>query len=969
MNSDVLLLHDEPQAASVARRFVADRLSRWGWPQVVDDAELCTSELVTNAMLHARSDARLLVQAGTDGVRVEVHDGSRQVPTRGSARAAAMTGRGLLLIEAVASAWGVEPDAHGKSVWFELSVMPAGVGREPTVDELLGAWDVDDEAWGEPAESGSPCYHVTVSDVPVGLLADTAEHVDNLVREFTLAGGVTTDRASVVSTDRSTSVVSAERFTRVVPSDRVTGPPPDRAGGVPAALSDLVQRVVSRYDAQRAIRAQAQQALARGADRLQLELELPLGAVADGAEFVDVLDEADEYCRAARLLTLESSPQFRVFRRWYVDQIGAALRAAASGEEPVRQSFEARLLEELAATAAARRVAERSSRIQRLTAALAGALTWEKVASAVLQEGIPALDARAASLVVPAPEGGLYIVGSIGHDEELLQRLAGEEVTEMPVGVALQTREPVWLESPEERDSRFPGLVGVDADSISLCAVPLLVEGRPLGVLRFSFSESRLFGAEERSFVQALAAQTAQALDRARLYAEEHAARQAAEAAADRLARLYALGRRWSTTVGGRVSGDVTTSDDATASGRAVATDRRRSPGRAGPSMEWASLAYSAVLDELTDAVVVADAEGTIRYVNRATERLLGAGPNELTAVALVELVPDRLRAAHLAGVARFLSSRRPQLMGTPMRVPALRRDGTEVDVELRLSAVPLGRSSDGVVADLLLVGTLRDIGDQVQLERRVAAEEELRRVASSLQRSLLPRELPQVPGVALAARYRGGTADLEVGGDFYDVFRAGDGSWAVVLGDVCGKGVEAAAVTALARHTARAAAQQTAEPTAVLQALNAALTADADRPFVTACYLRLLAAPGRVTGSLVCAGHPLPLLLSAAGNVTAAGSPGSLLGVLTAPELTAVPVELSPGDSLVLYTDGVTEGRTRSGQRLGEPGLVACLAEAAGGTADQIAAAVFELINDDTPTDDIAVLVLAVPPATPARS
>lgn len=667
MQQDELVLEDDPRAVTTARRFVAERLAEWGLPDVIDDAELCTSELVTNAVLHAQTEARLLVRVDDDAVRVEVHDGSRHLPARGLAGADAMTGRGLLLIESLARSWGVDPDAGGKSVWFELSADPAGGSGGGTVDELLSAWGVDESAWLEPAVAGPQRFHVSLGDVPRELLLDATSHVDNLVREFALATG---------------------------------GAATGTSAGPATGLAELIQRSVGQYEAHLAIRTQAQQAVEEGLDRVRLELDLPAEATTAGEEYLRVLDEADEYCRAARLLTLESPPQFRVFREWYVEQLGRQLRAVAAGRDVAVKTFESRLLEELAATAAARRSAERNSRLQRLTAALAGALTAERVAQAVVEEGTKALGASAAGLLVPGPQDSLRVVGAVGYDDDLIDRLTTEPVAELPSGEALRTGQPVWVESAEERDLRFPGLTGIDAASVSLCVVPLDVEDRRFGVLRFSFAESRLFGEDERGFVQALAAQAAQALDRARLYTEEHAARQAAEAAAARLARLHGLGNRWSTAL--RVTGAEA----------GVGVERRSANPRTGPPVEWASLAYQAVLDELSDAVVVADAGGTIRYVNRATERLLGAAPGELPTLPLTELVPPRLRAAHIAGVSRYLATREPVLIGTAVRVPALRRDGVEVEVELTIGAAPVTSELTGADGDLLLVASLRAIAE-----------------------------------------------------------------------------------------------------------------------------------------------------------------------------------------------------------------------------------------------------------------
>ena len=236
--------------------------------------------------------------------------------------------------------------------------------------------------------------------------------------------------------------------------------------------------------------------------------------------------------------------------------------------------------------------------------------------------------------------------------------------------------------------------------------------------------------------------------------------------------------------------------------------------------------------------------------------------------------------------------------------------------------------------------------------------------VARTLQQSLLPGALPQVPSVELAGRYVAAGAGNEVGGDFYDCFPTGDGEWALVIGDVCGKGAEAATLTALARYTIRAAAQHTPRPRAVLSELNEALLrAQLGYRFCTVLYASLTPRDGSVSARVATGGHPLPLVVRAGGAVEIAGSPGTLLGILDDPEISESHVELGPGDALVLVTDGVTEA-TPADRASGPGRLVAVLAERAGASAAAIAAAVErEALESQggTARDDVAVLVARV--------
>jgi PAS domain S-box-containing protein len=236
--------------------------------------------------------------------------------------------------------------------------------------------------------------------------------------------------------------------------------------------------------------------------------------------------------------------------------------------------------------------------------------------------------------------------------------------------------------------------------------------------------------------------------------------------------------------------------------------------------------------------------------------------------------------------------------------------------------------------------------------------------IARTLQQSLLPAELPDIPGIEAAARFRPTGEGNEVGGDFYDLFESGGRGWAVVMGDVCGKGPDAAAVTALARYTLRAAAMRERLPSRSLGLLNEALLRQrSDRRFCTVAYAYLEPLSVGARLGFASGGHPLPLLLRADGSVQLVGEPGTLLGVLPDPIFEDRSLSLAPGDAVVFYTDGVIEGRGRA-PSLDEEGLAHLVAACAGEGADAIAARVEDAAvaaQDGSPRDDIAVLVLRV--------
>ncbi|WP_053227600.1 ATP-binding SpoIIE family protein phosphatase [Solirubrobacter soli] len=248
---------------------------------------------------------------------------------------------------------------------------------------------------------------------------------------------------------------------------------------------------------------------------------------------------------------------------------------------------------------------------------------------------------------------------------------------------------------------------------------------------------------------------------------------------------------------------------------------------------------------------------------------------------------------------------------------------------------------------------------------------QERTRTAQTLQRALLPPHLPQIAGLELAAGYRAAGEGNEVGGDFYDVFQQGDGSWALVVGDVCGKGPQAAAVTALARYTLRAHAVAGLRPSYMLARLNDALLRQRAPGFVTVALARLELHERGATLELATAGHPLPIVAHD-GSARPLGDVGTPLGIVERPDLPEVSLELEPGDLLAFYTDGVTEAAAPR-RLLSEAELAALVAEHA---ADGAARVVERLegmavaIADGNPRDDIACLAVGVqvPPRVARR-
>ena len=237
--------------------------------------------------------------------------------------------------------------------------------------------------------------------------------------------------------------------------------------------------------------------------------------------------------------------------------------------------------------------------------------------------------------------------------------------------------------------------------------------------------------------------------------------------------------------------------------------------------------------------------------------------------------------------------------------------------------------------------------------------------IASVLQHSLLPRSLPEIRGFEASSRFLPAGEAYEVGGDFYDVFRSGFGTWTAVIGDVCGKGPEAASLTALARYTVRTASSPDSSPSQVLRALHESISSErADLRFCTAA-LAQIEPPSNGSGAahltVALGGHPLPLVLRKNGRVDSIGEPGTLLGALPSVVLADVEADLGIGDSLVLYTDGVMDVSDRS-QGDDPDWLTKELSRFAGKSADQIAERLAQAAikrHGGEPRDDIALLVL----------
>jgi serine phosphatase RsbU (regulator of sigma subunit)/anti-sigma regulatory factor (Ser/Thr protein kinase) len=507
-----------------------------------------------------------------------------------------------------------------------------------------------------------------------------------------------------------------------------------------------------------------------------------------------------------------------------------------------------------------------------------------------------------------------------------------------PVSDAVREVRAVIVGSSDQRHTAYPHLSTTHTNApASYVALPLLADDHAVGALVLGWREPREPTGTEVAFLLALARQSAQALERAWLYEAEQVARREAESTAARLRLQQDLTAQLSGAVDTAAVADVILRHATTALGARGAVlhhvDER--------SRTFVLLAAHGTPVDRDYHVVPFDAPLPICDAVRAREPVLVAAAGRAP-----DADPDAVSAAAGATTAFVV-------------VPLLLDDRAVGALSVTWSAAVEYGTADGEF--------LAAVAAQcAQALDRARLYDETRSVARTLQGSLLPTRPPTIPGLEVAVRYRPISRRNEVGGDFYDVFRIAPGHWGVVIGDVSGKGVPAASLTALARYTVRAAVKRELTPADVLRFLNEAIldaSPDAER-FATVAYLDVRVAPEGARARLAVGGHPLPVLRTADGQIRSIGRPGMAVGLLPMAEVDDVEISLGAGDTVVLYTDGVVEARSPEGEFAGdlvEEVLLAGGAPDAETVADRIERATLDFQAGD-PRDDIAVVVLRVP-------
>jgi serine phosphatase RsbU (regulator of sigma subunit)/putative methionine-R-sulfoxide reductase with GAF domain len=596
----------------------------------------------------------------------------------------------------------------------------------------------------------------------------------------------------------------------------------------------------------------------------------------------------------------ERGSQFSIFL-WIIASVGSGVMAGR-----LRQANDDRT----SAIARERLAGNRLHRLQAVTEVLARATNPEDVANATVTAAIEALGADAGGLTIRADDdpGVLRVlVGSALDDpaETGWKRHATDRPAPGPEIV--RTGRPIFIETRDELLARFPIVRRIERGPArfgGFAGVPVALGTEVLGALSLGFHRDHMVPPEERGLLLSIAHQAAIALNRIRSTEDERRARATAEHAEDRLRKLQAV------------------SDAANA-----ATGLDELVERVLPVVRDAVLADGTSFLLLSEDGRELSLKGRVGVAEEASQVVvipLGAGASGRIAatgrpLVIGEMTPEDVISPALRG--------RRSYVGVPVRV-----GGRVVGVLHASSRTPGAFHDDD--ADFL-----QSIADSLAATiDRTRLFDQRDRMATALERALLPMSLPHVPGYEIATMYRPSRFGDEVGGDFYDVF--GEGRvWYLAIGDVCGKGPEAAAIMGMTRIALRSLAREDDRRPLpeVLELLNGFLLESelmGDR-FCTVCVVRLTISEDATSMTTCLGGHPPPFVVRADGSLDSVGSPGSLLGLFEDISLHEAHAELGRGDAIALFTDGVTELSVEhpdEGEAMLRTALVAAAGEEAAG-------------------------------------
>ncbi|MGW1778431.1 SpoIIE family protein phosphatase [Streptomyces sp. NPDC002143] len=859
----------EPVGRSVAtaRSFVRDTLQGWGFADIVDDAVVLTSELVTNAVVHAGTHAEVLCLRSEDGVRVEVADRypEREIPLQGSLATMGSPdregGRGLQLCAAIAGRWGVEYTPTHKQVWFQLELPDRPVGTRAAGPSL-----------------------------PADLLPIADSRV----------------RVAVVQIDRAAAVSAWNEDAEELfgyPADQVTGKPlTDIAAWphTPGTSTGIVEALqLSRWEGSYGI---------RGADGRVTPVY---------ASHLRVRDTNGEPSTVCLLVRDHERAVLQTPLR--VPASDPPVGSDGQSTDPFEVFIGSPAPDDL------------DGLLQR-----------------TVERARDMLDADSAFLLLATDdETELEVRASTGLPSAR-QRFARVPVEAGP-GRYGSARMPAVHEDLLAVPGAVPLLNGTGMRSV--VTVPLKVEGRLTGSLGVAAEAPGRYSNEEALRLQFAADRIALAVESARLGELERLRRGS-------LSFLVEA----SDLLAGTLDRDQTLALMAQMTVPTLAT--------------WCAV-YT-IADQASDPY--------LSYVLHEDEELIDGIKSLLSKIAPPDPVPTPgarvwaapAEAAHDAALRS--SMRSLGLTGGPTHqvssgigptlATASAVGGETVVLPLVARNRVIGMLTLGKPTDEHFRQEILELAEDLSRRAALALDNarlysERTAISQALQRSLLPPELPEIDGVEVEVIYRAAGEGNEVGGDFYDVFPISDGAYGFAIGDVCGTGPNAAAVTGLARHALRLLAREGLSGPAVLERLNSAILDEGARSrFLTLLYGEMRPQEdGSAELKVVCAGHPLPLRLRQDGTVEPAAEPQPLLGVIEDLELYEQTITLDPGDVLLCVTDGVTE-RREGARMLGDDGLADVLTACTGLTAGAVAARIMRAVErfaSDAPSDDMAILAMRV--------
>ncbi|MQY15404.1 hypothetical protein SRB5_55830 [Streptomyces sp. RB5] len=858
----------EPVGRSVAsaRAFVRDTLQGWGSTEITDDAVVLTSELVTNAVVHAGTSVRVSCLRTDAAVRVEVSDRypERELPLDESEHAPSSPeregGRGLMLCAALASRWGVEYTSTAKQVWFQL--------------------DVDEPLAG--TRTAGPV--LPVDDLPLAAESKV--------------------RVAVVQIDR---------------------------GGSVSGWNDDAREMFG-YDPEKV-------------------LGKPLGEL---AAWPHTPGTGTGLADALRHSRWEGSYGIRGSDGRVIPVYASHLRLRDSAGDPTTVCLLVRDRERAVLQTPNRPAAQDPAAPAQGEGGRAGADPFDAFIGSPAPDDLDGLLQRTVERARDILDGdAAYLLLATDDETELEVRAS----TGLPSARQRFARVPVETGTGRYGSARMPAVhedLTADPMAVPLLAatgmrsavtVPLKVEGRLTGSLGVAAESPGRYTNEEALRLQFAADRIALAVESARLGELERLRRgslsflvEASDLLAGTLDRDQTLALMAQMTV------------PTLAGWCAVYT-----------LAEGADPELSYVLHEDEDRID--DLRALLARI-APPEPVLSPGARQWSAPA------DTAHAAALRTSFRSLS------LGTaaetvPSLATAAAVGGETVVLPLVARNRVIGLLVLGKAADEHFRQEILELAEDMSRRAALALDNarlysERTAISQSLQRSLLPPGLPTVDGVEVDVIYRAAGEGNEVGGDFYDLFPIRDGAYGFAIGDVCGTGPEAAAVTGLARHALRLLAREGFGGPAVLERLNSAILDEGSRSrFLTLLYGELWPQPdGSAVLKVVCAGHPLPLRLRPDGTVTPAAEPQPLLGVIEDLELYEERITLDPGDVLLCVTDGVTERREGT-RMLGDEGLTDVLATCTGLTAGAVAARIMRAVERfaaEPASDDMAILAMRVP-------